>query len=53
MANHSSDPNGSQQDDQFTQVSQQGWNRFSRFLLINVLVTIAALLLIGAFTVWS
>jgi hypothetical protein len=40
-------------DDQFTRVSKAGWNGFTRFLLLNVIVVIAALLIIGLFTVWS
>ena len=53
MAEQISKLRESSENDPFTSVSQTGWNRFSRFLLINVLVVIAALLLIGAFTVWS
>ncbi|HQT38632.1 MAG TPA: hypothetical protein PK231_04345 [Acidocella sp.] len=53
MAEQISKLSESSENDPFTNVSQTGWNRFSRFLLINVLVVIAALLLIGAFTVWS
>jgi hypothetical protein len=40
-------------DDQFTRVSKAGWNGFTRFLLINVIVIAAALIIIGLFTVWS
>jgi hypothetical protein len=39
-------------EDQFTQVSKAGWNGFTRFLLLNVVVTIVVLLIIGFFTVW-
>ncbi|MDR3521432.1 MAG: hypothetical protein P4L54_07445 [Acidocella sp.] len=53
MAEQISKLNDSAENDPFTSVSQTGWNRFSRFLLINVLVAVAVLLLIGAFTVWS
>jgi hypothetical protein len=40
-------------DDQFTRVSKAGWNGFTRFLLINVIVIATALIIIGLFTVWS
>jgi hypothetical protein len=40
-------------DDQFTRISKAGWNGFTRFLLLNVVVVIIALLIIGLFTVWS
>ncbi len=40
-------------DDQFTRVSKAGWNGFTRFLLITVIVIVAALLVIATFTVWS
>jgi hypothetical protein len=40
-------------DDHFTRVSKAGWNGFTRFLLLNVIVIIVALLIIGLFTVWS
>ncbi len=40
-------------EDPFTKVSQAGWNGFTRFLLINVVVIVVALLVIGLFTVWS
>ncbi|MDE8348250.1 MAG: hypothetical protein POG74_02030 [Acidocella sp.] len=53
MAEQISKHNESAENDPFTSVSQNGWNRFSRFLLINVLVAVSILLLIGAFTVWS
>jgi len=39
-------------DDHFTQVAKAGWNGFTRFLLLNVIVTIVILLIIGLFTVW-
>jgi hypothetical protein len=41
------------EEDRFTQVSKAGWNGFTKFLLLNVVVTIVALLIIGLFTVWS
>jgi hypothetical protein len=40
-------------EDHFTRASKAGWNGFTRFLLLNVVVIIAALLIIGLFTVWS
>jgi hypothetical protein len=40
-------------EDQFTRVAKAGWNGFTRFLLLNVVVIIVALLIIGLFTVWS
>ena len=40
-------------EDHFTRVAKAGWNGFTRFLLLNVIVVIAALLIIGLFTVWS
>jgi hypothetical protein len=42
-----------QADDPFSHVSKAGWNGFTRFLLLNVIAIIAALLIIGLFTVWS
>ncbi len=40
-------------DAAFDTVSKAGWQRFTKFLLINVLVAIAALLIVGLLTVWS
>ena len=40
-------------DTDLNQVSQSGWNRFTRFMLITVIGVIVVVLLIGAFTVWS
>jgi hypothetical protein len=40
-------------EDDFTKVAKAGWNGFTRFLLLNVVVTAAALIIIGIFTVWS
>jgi hypothetical protein len=39
--------------DVFTRVSQAGWNGFTKFLLLNVVVVIVALIIIGFLTVWS
>lgn len=39
--------------DEFTKVSQAGWNGFTRFLLLNVVVIAIALVIIGFLTVWS
>jgi hypothetical protein len=35
------------------QNSKQGWEFFTKFLLINVVVTIVVLLAVGLLTVWS
>jgi hypothetical protein len=37
----------------FNQTAKAGWNRFTKFLLWNVVATIVALLVIGLLTVWS
>lgn len=39
--------------EQLDRDSQAGWNRFTRFLLVNLIATVVALLVIAAFTVWS
>jgi hypothetical protein len=39
--------------DEFDKVSKAGWDGFTKFLLINVVVITIALLFIGALTVWS
>jgi|GEM_PF-3499453 hypothetical protein len=36
----------------FDTVSQKGWNGFTKFLTVNTVATVLALLLIGALTVW-
>jgi hypothetical protein len=41
------------EQDEFDKVSQAGWNGFTKFLLINVIVIAVALVFIGALTVWS
>jgi hypothetical protein len=53
MTDAAPNPNDASDHDEFSAVAQTGWNRFSRFLLVNVVAIAAALLLIGAFTVWS
>jgi hypothetical protein len=37
----------------FNKSAQAGWNRFTQFLLWNVVATIVTLLFIGLLTVWS
>jgi len=37
----------------FDTAAKKGWAFFTKFLLTNVLVTIAVLLLVGLLTVWS
>ena len=37
----------------FDTPSQKGWEFFTKFLLVNVALCAAVLLLIGLFTVWS
>ena len=37
----------------FDTTSQKGWDFFTKFLLANVVVATAVLLLIGLLTVWS
>lgn len=32
---------------------QEGWNRFTRFLLVTLISVTIALLVLAAFTVWS
>jgi hypothetical protein len=53
MADQVSVSNDTSDTDEFSVVSKTGWERFSKFLLLNVIVIVVALLLIGAFTVWS
>jgi hypothetical protein len=53
MTDTAPNPDNASDRDEFSVVAQTGWNRFSRFLLMNVVAIAAALLLIGAFTVWS
>jgi len=50
---HVSVLNSASEDDAFSLSAKTGWHRFSKFLLINVVAIVSALLLIGAFTVWS
>jgi hypothetical protein len=39
--------------DEFDKVSKAGWNGFTRFLLINVIVIALTLVFVAALTVWS
>ena len=39
--------------EEFDNASQKGWEFFTKFLLGNVLVTVAVLLFVGLLTVWS
>jgi hypothetical protein len=39
--------------EEFDDVSKKGWEFFTKFLLGNVIVTVAALVVIGLLTVWS
>ncbi len=38
--------------EEFDNVSTQGWKNFTKFLAGNVVLTVAVLVLIAAFTVW-
>ncbi len=40
-------------DEEFDNVSQKGWEFFTKFLLGNIVVTVAALVVVGLLTVWS
>ncbi len=53
MADQVTASNDASDNDEFSIVARTGWDRFSKFLLVNVIAAVAALLLIGAFTVWS
>ncbi len=53
MANSETRDPAKSADTDLNQVSQSGWNRFTRFLLITVIGVIVVVLIIGAFTVWS
>jgi hypothetical protein len=53
MVDQVSASNNASDHDEFSAVAKTGWERFSKFLLVNVIAIIVALLLIGAFTVWS
>lgn len=53
MADQIPASNDASDNDEFSIVARTGWDRFSKFLLVNVIAVVAALLLIGAFTVWS
>ena len=39
--------------DVFDKTSQAGWSRFTKFLLINVILCALGLIFVGALTVWS
>lgn len=53
MADQVPASNDASDNDEFSIVARTGWDRFSKFLMMNVIAVVAALLLIGAFTVWS
>ncbi len=53
MANIETHDTAASADANLDQVSQSGWNRFTRFLTITVIAVIVVMLVIGAFTVWS
>ncbi len=53
MANIETHDTAASADANLDQVSQSGWNRFTRFLTITVIALIVVMLVIGAFTVWS
>ena len=40
-------------EDVFDKTSQAGWNWFTRFLLINVILCAVGLAFVAALTVWS
>ncbi|MDE8346305.1 MAG: hypothetical protein POH28_09065 [Acidocella sp.] len=39
--------------EEFDTHAKQGWAFFTKFLTVNVVVTIVALLVVGLLTVWS
>jgi hypothetical protein len=40
-------------DDDFDKAAKAGWQWFTKFLLINVILCAIGLLFVGALTVWS
>ncbi len=54
MSDHSTVAAGDQVGEvDIDKTSKAGWEWFTRFLLINVILCIVGLLLVGALTVWS
>jgi hypothetical protein len=41
------------EQDEFDKASQAGWQWFTKFLLINVILCALGLAFVGALTVWS
>jgi hypothetical protein len=52
MATHTTEETALPAADYFDTTSKKGWDFFTKFLSVNVVITIALLLLIGALTVW-
>ena len=53
MADQDLQPSAGQSLEQLDEERQEGWNRFTRFLLITVISIVITLLIFAAFTVWS
>jgi hypothetical protein len=50
---HATGPVTHPSDEQFAEASKKGWAFFTKFLLGNVIATLAALIFVGLLTVWS